>query len=164
MFIVNQGSGSEFYIYTENSVSGASIRGSTLYSTNGYYDQNTVSAYNLILEDNVIHNFTSTSPYFLSANVSAYNCTFDDTQANISADYSSFITSGSQFSWTIPSNWPFLRNNIGYGKSLSWLLNNKQILRPFAGLTLPPNPGKNYDTYSNYPTGLFGGSRKDFKR
>ena len=70
-----------------------------------------------------------------------------------------------QYSWTPPTdiNYPFHYLNDMYGMDYSAVYDNKNDLRPFDGITIPPIPGKNYSTYTDYDTGLFGYSRKDYK-
>ena len=69
----------------------------------------------------------------------------------------------SQFNWNPPNDYPFTYNNDLYNKDIDYIIINKKKLKPFEGITVPPNPGKNYPNYSNYETGLFGYSRKDYQ-
>jgi hypothetical protein len=67
-----------------------------------------------------------------------------------------------QFDWTPPSDYPFTPNNDLYDKNIAYIIANRKKLKPFSGIASPPNPGKNYSTYPNYETGLFGFLRKDY--
>jgi hypothetical protein len=58
--------------------------------------------------------------------------------------------------------YPFTQGHANYLKNLTYIIENKYELKPFQGMTVPPNPGINYPTYPGYPTGLFGYSRKDY--
>ncbi|MCP4669003.1 MAG: hypothetical protein GY849_21920, partial [Deltaproteobacteria bacterium] len=160
MYIVNQGDNSLFYISPDN-LNASAIKGSTIYSENGISDDD--SNYSLIIEDSVLTGFTKNT-YFTNASLYLYNNTYNQTSTTLNSDFTISITSGCQYEWTAPTNYPFTKDNDGYDETLNWLLNNKKILAPFSGINAPPNPGKNYRTYADYTTGEFGISRKDYRR
>jgi len=166
MYLVQQGLNSTIKVYPNISVSGVDVEGCTIYSENGFSDLNTFSAYNFKITDSVITGFTSSASTssFLSANCYLYNDTFRETSAYIDSYFILSANENCQFGWSLPTDYPFLKGDSGYNQTLSWLLMNKEILVPFSGITTPPNPGKNYDIYKNYETGLFGYSRKDYVR
>ena len=74
------------------------------------------------------------------------------------------INNNNQFEWVPPTDYPFTPNNILFDKDINFIIDNKKKLKPFNGIDTPPNPGKNAPTYPEYETGLFGYSRKDYKR
>lgn len=61
-----------------------------------------------------------------------------------------------------PDPYPFTSRHPNYLKNIAYVNENKEQLKPFRGISVPPNPGVNYPTYASYPTGLFGYSRKDY--
>jgi hypothetical protein len=61
-----------------------------------------------------------------------------------------------------PIPYPFTPGHPNYLKNLAYVNLHRDDIKPFAGITTPPNPGRNYATYPSYPTGLFGYSRKDY--
>jgi hypothetical protein len=61
-----------------------------------------------------------------------------------------------------PDPYLFTPGHPNYLKNLTYVNANKEQLKPFAGITSPPNPGRNHPTYPAYTTGLFGYSRKDY--
>ena len=161
-----------FTIYEQNQLSGVSnsfvnkayIAGCTFYAGGGYKEKNT-GAFNLYLQDSVISNFAAfgTSPAFTSATVYLQNCVFDKSSVNVSSMFNTIgINSSCQFDWTSPTDYPFTVEGPGYLQSLTWLLINPQILRPFTNINRPPNPGLNSPLYTNYKTGLFGFSRAQY--
>lgn len=166
MYLVQQGLNGTIKICPNISVSGVDIEGCTIYSENGFSDSNNFSAYNFKIYDSVITGLTSSAntSCFLSANCYFYNNTFRETSAYIDSYFILSANDNCQYGWSLPTVYPFLKDNSGYNETLSWLLSNKEILVPFSGITIPPNPGKNYSSYKNYETGLFGYSRKDYSR
>jgi hypothetical protein len=140
------------------------IYGCTIYSQYGLKDNNVSN--DIIVQDSVLINFKKiTGTYFTSANLESYNCCFSNTSADISGSYWAYIDNGnSQYSFTEPANYPFLVSGIdnGYDKSINWLISNKEILNPFSGINIPPNPGNGYSTYTDYELGLFGTNRADY--
>lgn len=67
-----------------------------------------------------------------------------------------------QFGWTPPTDYPFTPGNNLYNKDIDYIRANKKLLRPFDGITTPPNPGKNAPVYFGYETGLFGYMRNEY--
>jgi len=82
----------------------------------------------------------------------------------ISMAFLSGVNSDNQMNGAIlyPTPYPFTQGHSNYLKNLTYVNANKEQLKPFAGTTSPPNPGRNYPTYPAYTTGLFGYSRKDY--
>jgi len=76
--------------------------------------------------------------------------------------FRNFSYNQSQFDWSSPTDYPFTPNNDLYDKDIDYILANKKKLRPFDGITSPPNPGYNFSAYPGYETGLFGYMRKDY--
>lgn len=68
----------------------------------------------------------------------------------------------SQFNWTPPTNYPFTKSNELYDKDINYIRANKKKLKPFDGITVPPNPGYNSSAYPGYETGLFGYYRNEY--
>jgi len=180
MFIVYQGDYSKviidpynFVLSSDTLVTSAisNIVGSTIYLNGTGWDDVFSSAtylsasqqrYNLQLVDSVIVNLTSAATSsFSGCNVVAEYSTFNNSESEISSTFSASFDN-CQFSWDEPSDYPFTPSNALYDKDIDYINDNKKKLRPFSGITTPPNPGKNYDTYPNYETGLFGYQRKDY--
>ena len=95
------------------------------------------------------------------------NSTFDNSESTITADFVVGTNTDNQFNWPTPTNYPFTLAagaSFGYGQNLDWLSANPGKIAPFDGVTTPPNPGLNYPTYPNYPTGLFGYDRATYER
>jgi len=168
-FVVNQGTNSRIILSPSTQlsgtpISGCDIIGSTLYCENGYRD-NADQAYDINLTDSVFVGFENqvSGTYFTSATVNITNSTFTDDASSLLSGFNIGTSASSQYGWTAPTDYPFTPTNEAYGQSLDWLLLNKRALRPFSGITTPPNPGDGYDTYPGYTTGLFGNSRKDYE-
>ena len=158
MYIVYDGAGSALTITPVTSA--VEFLGCTLRVENGIVPA-AESAYTFDITDSVLVGFENSGTTFSSplATFSIYNCCFDSTSGSISATN----TSGCQYSWTPPDNYPFLKDKVGYDEDIAWLMTHKHILYPFDGINTPPQGGKNFPTYTNYETGLFGYQRKFFK-
>jgi hypothetical protein len=81
-------------------------------------------------------------------------------------NFANVVEVNNQYDWTPPTdiNYPFHKSNEMYGKDINYILANKKKLKPFAGITDPPNSGYGYPDYLNYPTGLFGYLRNQYER
>ena len=132
--------------------------------TSASYSATSANGYNLNLIDSVLSNFISSAGTLSSCSATIRNCAFNVN--SLSATFIVIVNSNSQYNWIIPelSAYPFYRTNVMYEKDMTYILANKRNLRPFRGISATPNPGYGYDTYSNYETGLFGYSRKDYYR
>lgn len=153
---------------------GSDIIGSTIYLSGAgwsdYFNSATYSAfaqsdYNVNIIDSVITNLTKEVSEQLSAcKLILRNCTFNNSYSAISGNFTVETNDENQFEWIPPTDYPFTPDNVLYNKNIDFINNNKKYLKPFDGITAPPNPGQNYDTYPNYETGLFGYSRKNYDR
>ena len=101
------------------------------------------------------------SGYLLSASDSWFM--FHGESIRLVRDIKTITINQSQFNWTPPSDYPFTKNNDLYDKDIDYIRANKKKLKPFSGITAPPNPGYNFSAYPGYETGLFGYSRKDYR-
>lgn len=159
------------YIVTS---AGSNIIGSTIYLSgdgwSDYFNSATYSAFNqsdydLSIIDSVITNLTKEATgQFSACGLILRNSTFNNSYSTISGDFTVETNDENQFGWTPPTDYPFTPNNALYNKNIDFINSNKKYLKPFDGITAPPNPGQNYDTYPNYETGLFGYSRKNYDR
>jgi len=153
------------------------IIGSTLYTENGFniipfsagYNSNTINIIDSVIVNKGGYVYDTNTNYVTSGYV--YNSCFNQSYNNIIYGfliYTPYKLRGdlqyNQYNWNPPLNYPLKRNMIGYGENLDYLIDHKEILKPFSGIDTPPNPGKNYDIYPNYETGLFGYSRKNYQR
>jgi len=153
---------------------GSNIIGSTIYLSgdgwSDYFNSATYSAfdqsdYDVSIIDSVITNLTKeTSEQFSACGLILMNSTFSNSYSTISGNFTVETNDENQFGWIPPTDYPFTPSNALYNKDIDFINSNKKYLKPFDGITAPPNPGRNYYTYPNYETGLFGYSRKDYDR
>ena len=68
----------------------------------------------------------------MSATPNVYNSTFNLSQAIIETIMGTLTTSACQFSWSAPTNWPFLKDKPGYNENITWLFRtteyNKRVI------------------------------------
>jgi len=115
-----------------------------------------IDGVNVYIKDSAITNLNSSN--IDSVNIRVENNAFDNTLPN---DFNIVLNKNNQFDFNAPSNYPLVKNSIGYGENLAWFLNNKSEFESFSDIDSPPNPGKESPNFIDYPNGLFGYRRSD---
>jgi len=159
--------------YLTSGTGNINIIGCTIYTDTGFETGRVYSASSLSsmsgsfnIEDSVIVGLEALNDTS-AVTINMYNNTFNRAQTAIASDFNVSADSNNQYSWTPPTNYPFVRSagsSYGYDQNLTWLSANPSIIAPFSGITTPPNPGYNSPEYPGYETGLFGYSRPDYIR
>lgn len=115
-----------------------------------------IDGVNVYIQDSVIINLTNETSEDVVLRIE--NNAFD---YSIISDFNVITNKNNQFNFSPPSNYPLTQNNIGYDENLTWILNNKSVFEPFDNIDEPPNLGKDYPDFTDYPYGLFGYRRSD---
>ena len=162
MYVVSQGSGSFIKLVDDTDTSACDLYGNTLYSENGYKDGN--NEYRLNLYDSVLENFDNIDDNFRNAAIYNYNNCFTNSAIELDTYFTVSGTSGCQYNWESPDDYPFKRDCVFYEESMDWIVLNKKKLQPFDAISATPNPGWGSTTYPGYDEGLFGYQRKAYDR
>lgn len=182
MYIVSQGSGSLIYFEPYlNTFSGSDsvpladskIKGCTIYFntmgatfTSAEFSATGDTSFDLVIDDSVVVAADEFVPYSFpdESDVTIRNNVFNDTAESPATNFFTNVvySDDNQHAWIAPTDYPFTKGNSGYDQNIDWLLSNKKILKPFAGIESPPNPGYGSPEYEDYETGLFGYLRVDY--
>ena len=147
--------------YNDWVVSGidVSLWGSNRYGAGAFYFGDFNCQFNL--KDSVLVNFRLVDKLSDGCTVSMHNDVFNNTLDVIYNKFNKFGIN-CQFDWAEPTNFPFIKDKICYGDTLTNIINERINLQPFSGINIPPNPGIGYSEYIGYETGLFGNNRADY--